>query len=295
MSDYIMHSPNVDPMSSKNPVNSWQSHSFEVTTALMDSVRISGKMSLLSLLLGTTSGPMEPKAGKHPWHTHIFFKTHLFCGALQMITTQKQLIENADAVQEKIAQVQREGTIRVSVPRLCLFVFCIWNISEAYLVFSLNLTEKEFFGKKKKKKKAICWIPSHHMTLLFEEVVSSGGRQLVWTHAQLLRLFGSFRDGLSRGSVSTWGQGGTEGTQAEQSCGEFHLEHHCSQGTVLAACRSSGISLTQLIPADHITLNLSNIIFYHEYYYCSFSWLINMYKGEKSSWCTIIINDNRIM
>lgn len=34
-----------------------------------------------------------------------------------MITTQKQLIENADAVQEKIAQVQREGTIRVSLPR----------------------------------------------------------------------------------------------------------------------------------------------------------------------------------
>lgn len=43
---------------------------------------------------------------------HIF-ETHLFCRALQMITTQKQLIENADAVQEKIAQVQREGAISV--------------------------------------------------------------------------------------------------------------------------------------------------------------------------------------
>lgn len=29
-----------------------------------------------------------------------------------MITTQKQLIENADTLQEKIAQVQREGTGR---------------------------------------------------------------------------------------------------------------------------------------------------------------------------------------
>lgn len=50
-------------------------------------------------------------------------------------------------------------------------------------------------------------------------------------NAELSLLFGSFRNGLSRGPVSTWGEGGTEGTQAEQSCGEFHLEHHRSQGT----------------------------------------------------------------
>ena len=32
---------------------------------------------------------------------------------VQMIAAQKQLIENADSVQERIAQVQREGTVTV--------------------------------------------------------------------------------------------------------------------------------------------------------------------------------------
>lgn len=38
-------------------------------------------------------------------------ETQTFFLSVQMIAAQKQLIENADAVQERIAQVQREGKV----------------------------------------------------------------------------------------------------------------------------------------------------------------------------------------
>lgn len=71
-----------------------------------------------------------------------------------MITTQKQLIENADAVQEKIAQVQREGTLficsRGTRSKQCLYVgitVCagLFSVSDTSLVSTVNM--KQFFGK----------------------------------------------------------------------------------------------------------------------------------------------------
>lgn len=87
-------------------------------------------------------------APAQPW------KTHLFCHVLQMISTQKQLIENADAVQEKIAQVQREGRLFIcltgalSKQRLyVLIIICVgmFSISETCFCPSVNI--KQFFGK----------------------------------------------------------------------------------------------------------------------------------------------------
>lgn len=46
-----------------------------------------------------------------PAGVHLSSENRSFCPVLQMIATQKQLIENADAVQDKIAQVQREGML----------------------------------------------------------------------------------------------------------------------------------------------------------------------------------------
>lgn len=75
-------------------------------------------------------------------------KHHLFCSVPQMITTQKQLIENADAVQEKIAQVQREGTLFVCLTgalceqRLCLLIgICVglFNISKTCFAPGANM------------------------------------------------------------------------------------------------------------------------------------------------------------
>lgn len=67
-----------------------------------------------------------------------------------MITTQKQLIENADAVQEKIAQVQREGMLIICLTGTLskvLIINCVglFSISETCLVPSVNL--EQFFGK----------------------------------------------------------------------------------------------------------------------------------------------------
>lgn len=71
-----------------------------------------------------------------------------------MITTQKQLIENADAVQEKIAQVQREGALFIGLTGalckqcLCLLIgICVGllNISKTCLAPSVNM--KQLFNK----------------------------------------------------------------------------------------------------------------------------------------------------
>lgn len=67
-----------------------------------------------------------------------------------MISTQKQLIENADAVQEKIAQVQREGMLLIcltgtlSKQRLyVLIVICVgmFSISETCFCPSVNIKQ----------------------------------------------------------------------------------------------------------------------------------------------------------
>lgn len=117
----------------------WESDFFEVRMALIDwKLDFQGKCDYYP----PCWGPPQP------------WKTHLFCPVLQMITTQKQLIENADAVQEKIAQVQREGMLFIcwtgTLSKQCLYVsiiICVglFSISEACLVPSVNM--KQFFGK----------------------------------------------------------------------------------------------------------------------------------------------------
>lgn len=71
-----------------------------------------------------------------------------------MITTQKQLIENADAVQEKIAQVQREGMLFIYLTfhfpnSVCVllirFFVGLFNSSETCLVPSVDM--KQLFDK----------------------------------------------------------------------------------------------------------------------------------------------------
>ena len=62
------------------------------------------------------------------------------------------------------------------------------------------------------------------------------------------------RDGVPRGAASAGGEGGPEGTQTEQSLGEFHMEHHCAQGENSLSL-SLSLSLTHTHTHTHTQTN----------------------------------------
>lgn len=68
-----------------------------------------------------------------------------------------------------------------------------------------------------------------------------------------LIFYSCLRHGVSWGSGQAGGEGEPEGAEAEQSCGELHLEHHCTEGS----CSPLFLhSLILLISSDKMPLRL---------------------------------------